>query len=32
MIDITTKAKEELIKILSKQNAEMLRVIYGGSG
>lgn len=32
MISVTTKAKEELAKILSNHKADMLRVIYGGSG
>ncbi len=32
MIDVTEKAKDELKKILSSQNAEIIRVYYGGSG
>lgn len=32
MISVTEKAKEELIKVLSNQKVEMLRVVYGGSG
>jgi Fe-S cluster assembly iron-binding protein IscA len=32
MISVTAKAKEELTKILSSQKAEILRIIYGGSG
>lgn len=32
MITVTAKAKEELTKVLSQQNAEMLRVTYGGAG
>lgn len=32
MISVTAKAKDELTKILSNQKAEILRVVYGGSG
>lgn len=32
MINVTEKAKEELTKVLSNNKAEILRVIYGGSG
>lgn len=32
MISVTEKAKEELTKVLGNHKAEILRVIYGGSG
>lgn len=32
MISVTAKAKEELTKVLVTQKAEILRVVYGGSG